>query len=230
MSPGDTAGRAALEEVARAMTEAEAEGRVVKRLALADIHMHHLIRDRIALEDEEMEALTASMAARGQQTPIEVLRLPDGKYGLISGLRADGSPAPAEGRQRSGPGPYAGKQPGSVPAPWSRKTRSAPICPSTSGPIIARVAVDQGVYPDIRAAVSGAICPCRPPRNARRSPSSWFSATSWAMSFAFRAAIPEKVGFVLAQALESGSGAGRAACNGPQGVPAERCCGRTPGA
>ena len=34
---GDTAGRAALEEVAREMTAAEAEGRVVKKLAIAMI-------------------------------------------------------------------------------------------------------------------------------------------------------------------------------------------------
>lgn len=84
---GDVAGRAALEEVAREMTSAEEEGRVVKKLPRTAIRLRHLTRDRMLLDKEEMEALTASIAERGQQTPIEVVALPDGEYGLISGLR-----------------------------------------------------------------------------------------------------------------------------------------------
>lgn len=84
---GEVAGRAALEEVAREMTAAEEEGRVVKKLPLDRIVLRHLARDRMVLDEEEMTALTASLEARGQQTPIEVLPLGDGTYGLISGLR-----------------------------------------------------------------------------------------------------------------------------------------------
>ncbi|MBD3766047.1 MAG: ParB N-terminal domain-containing protein, partial [Rhodobacterales bacterium] len=40
-----------------------------------------------AHDPEEMAALRASLAARGQQTPIEVVELAPGRYGLISGAR-----------------------------------------------------------------------------------------------------------------------------------------------
>lgn len=84
---GDTAGRAALEEVAREMTAAEVEGRVVKKLPIAKVQLQHLARDRMELDPDEMTALTASLTDRGQQTPIEVVRLNSGEFGLISGLR-----------------------------------------------------------------------------------------------------------------------------------------------
>ena len=84
---GDTASRAALEEVAREMTLAEDEGRVVRKLPLDKVSAQHLSRDRLVMDDDELEALTSSIAERGQQTPIEVVQLGGGHYGLISGLR-----------------------------------------------------------------------------------------------------------------------------------------------
>src|SRR6056297_989480 len=84
---GDTAGRAALEEVAREMTAAEEEGRVIRKIPLSEIETRHLNRDRLVFDEADMEALKASLANRGQQSPIEVLRVSGGRYGLISGLR-----------------------------------------------------------------------------------------------------------------------------------------------
>ena len=84
---GDTAGRAALEEVAREMTAAEDQGRVIKTIAIDQIRLDELNRDRMVIDDDDMEVLTASLAERGQQTPIEVLGVSGGGYGLISGLR-----------------------------------------------------------------------------------------------------------------------------------------------
>ena len=71
---------------------AEAEGRVVLAIDLDQIDLGHLTRDRRSLnrEGEDWTALKASLAARGQQTPIEVTDLGEGaepRYGLISGLR-----------------------------------------------------------------------------------------------------------------------------------------------
>lgn len=71
---------------------AEAEGRVVVAVDLDQIDLRHLIRDRRALnrDGEDWVALKASLAARGQQTPIELTDLGEGaspRYGLISGLR-----------------------------------------------------------------------------------------------------------------------------------------------
>ena len=84
---GDTAARAALDEVTQTMAQAEAEGRMVRKIAIDMIDLTHLSRDRMVSEPEDMEVLKASLAARGQQTPIEVLTLPSGHFGLISGLR-----------------------------------------------------------------------------------------------------------------------------------------------
>ena len=85
---GETAAEAALAEVADALSSARAEGRLIVRLPLDAIEAGHLVRDRIAFDPEEMAALKASIAARGQQVPIEVVTLQhEGRYGLISGLR-----------------------------------------------------------------------------------------------------------------------------------------------
>ncbi len=73
---------------------AEAEGRVIRAVALDRIDTGHLTRDRRVLrrEGEDWEALKASLTARGQQTPIELVELDEGqgdgaRYGLISGFR-----------------------------------------------------------------------------------------------------------------------------------------------
>lgn len=80
------AGQAATEEMARALETVEAEGRVVRRIPLAALDVDMIERDRVIVDDEEAEALQASIAARGQQTPIEVVETATG-YGLISGMR-----------------------------------------------------------------------------------------------------------------------------------------------
>ncbi len=80
----------ALEELSREVQEARAAGRMITPLPLSDINLEHLVRDRIApqgAEDEDMAALMASLRERGQQTPIEVVALAQGGYGLISGWR-----------------------------------------------------------------------------------------------------------------------------------------------
>ncbi len=76
------AAEAALDEVERA----RAEGRMVVSLPIAEIARDHLTRDRLRTNDEDMDALTASIRAHGQRTPIEVVALDEG-YGLISGWR-----------------------------------------------------------------------------------------------------------------------------------------------
>ena len=84
---GEAASQAALDEVASELNSARKEGRLVQALPLEAIQADHLIRDRLSLDEAEMEALKASLKARGQQTPIEVVALPEGRYGLISGWR-----------------------------------------------------------------------------------------------------------------------------------------------
>ncbi len=84
---GAAAANAALEEVTAEMTAARAEGRLVQNLRTTRIDAGHLMRDRVVIDSEDMDALMASIRARGQQTPIEVLETKPGYYGLISGWR-----------------------------------------------------------------------------------------------------------------------------------------------
>ncbi len=98
---GDAASHSAAQELADELTRARAEGRLVQDIALDQIDETYLTRDRIASDTAEMTALEASIEARGQQMPIEVVDLgpqraggdgaaPDTqalRYGLISGWR-----------------------------------------------------------------------------------------------------------------------------------------------
>lgn len=86
---GEAAAAAALEEVAGAMRAAREEGRLVEALALDAVEAEHLMRDRMGVDESEMRALLTSLRAHGQRTPIEVTPLDGapGRYGLISGWR-----------------------------------------------------------------------------------------------------------------------------------------------
>ena len=84
---GDAATTAALEELSETLRLARAEGRMITPIPLVEIDETYLVRDRVVVDGEEMEALKASLAARGQQTPIEVVELGPNHYGLVSGWR-----------------------------------------------------------------------------------------------------------------------------------------------
>ena len=72
---------------ASAWRDAVKEGRVVMDLPLDSIDPEHLIRDRMVVEAAEMDELKASVLAHGLRLPIEVVALPDNRYGLVSGWR-----------------------------------------------------------------------------------------------------------------------------------------------
>lgn len=77
----------ALEEMAGALEAARAEGRLASRLPLDAVDAAYLMRDRLGGEDDEMQALVESIRAHGQRSAIEVVELAPGRYGLISGWR-----------------------------------------------------------------------------------------------------------------------------------------------
>ena len=81
------AASAALEEMADTLQTARENGRMVLDLPLEAVDETYLVRDRTRVDADEMATLRASIAARGQQTPIEVVALEGGRYGLISGWR-----------------------------------------------------------------------------------------------------------------------------------------------
>lgn len=198
---GDTAGRAALEEVAREMTAAETEGRVIKRVPLEAIDHQHMSRDRLNFDPGEMRELRASIEARGQQTPIELIQLEEGRFGLISGLRRlvalkelEESHVLAlirrpEGAQASY---VAMVEENEIRAQLSFYERAN----------IAAAAAEAGVYPDVRAAVNGLFAHAAP---AKRSKILKFVTIRAALhrKIRFPAAIPEKLGLNLAAAIDA---------------------------
>ncbi|MEY8879925.1 ParB/RepB/Spo0J family partition protein [Donghicola sp. XS_ASV15] len=78
---------AALQELSDTLETARTKGLMIAEVPLGAIDETYLVRDRMAQDEDEMAALVDSIRARGQQTPIEVLALEDGRYGLISGCR-----------------------------------------------------------------------------------------------------------------------------------------------
>ncbi|MDQ1850531.1 ParB N-terminal domain-containing protein [Gemmobacter fulvus] len=84
---GAAAATAAMQEMAETLRAAREGGRLVIALPLDQVEAGHLVRDRLAADPEEMTALIESLRLRGQQTPIEVVALEGGRYGLISGWR-----------------------------------------------------------------------------------------------------------------------------------------------
>ena len=83
----DAATSAAFDQVSDELRRARVEGRLIQALPLDAVVQDHLVRDRVAVEPEELASLSESIRARGQQTPIEVVDLGHGRYGLISGWR-----------------------------------------------------------------------------------------------------------------------------------------------
>jgi len=78
---------AALDEITDELRNAKAGGRMVVPLRFDAIDARYLVRDRMEMESDAFETLKESLRTRGQQTPIEVVDLGDGRYGLISGWR-----------------------------------------------------------------------------------------------------------------------------------------------
>ncbi|MFC6640150.1 ParB/RepB/Spo0J family partition protein [Sulfitobacter sediminilitoris] len=84
---GAAAAQAALEEVSAELASARGEGRLIQKLPLSRIDPAHLMRDRVLMDEDDLQTLMTSIRARGQQTPIEVIETSPGRYGLISGSR-----------------------------------------------------------------------------------------------------------------------------------------------
>jgi len=198
---GDTAARAALDEVTQAMSSAEAEGRMVRKITIAKIDLTHLNRDRMVLDPEEMEVLKASLAARGQQTPIEVLALSSGRFGLISGLRRlEALKALDETEVLA-----FIRKPESAGASYVAMVEENEIRASLSfyeRANIAVQAVGAGVYRTPQEAVKALFASVT---SAKRSKILRFVVLRQQLgqALSFPAAIPEKLGLALAAAIEA---------------------------
>ncbi|WP_170359883.1 ParB/RepB/Spo0J family partition protein [Ruegeria arenilitoris] len=204
---GATAAQAALEELSSELRAARAEGRLVQDLPLEAIEETYLVRDRMAADDTEMEALKESLKARGQQTPIEVVELDAGRYGLISGWRrmtALRALAAETGEARFATVRAFLRQPQSASDAYVAMVEENEIRVGLSyyerARIVAR-AVEQGVYPDEAAALRGLFASAS---RAKRSKIGSFVSIYHALDdhLRFASAIPERLGLSIAKVLK----------------------------
>ena len=210
---GEAASAAALAELAAAMQAARDEGRMIEVLPLEAVDTAHLVRDRMALDEDEMAALMSSLSARGQQTPIEVVKLGQGRYGLISGWRrltALSRLHAATGDERFATVRALVVAPGSAEAAYVAMVEENEIRVNLSHYERARIAFRaqaEGVFPTIRAALKGLYAAA--PR-AKRSKIGSFVALVEAFDDVLRypTAISEKLGLALVKALEAEAGFG----------------------
>ena len=203
---GDASNQAALEEVAQELQSARSQGRMVQALPLEAIKADHLVRDRLALDETEMQALKTSLEARGQQTPIEVVDLGQGSYGLISGLRrltalkelhADGG---AVTQIQALIKPID-----TVSDSYVAMVEENEIRANLSFYERARLAAEAaklGVYPTAQRAVQALFASAS---YSKRSKIMTFLTVHGALdaSLRFPAAIPERIGLALASAIEA---------------------------
>lgn len=210
---GEAAASAALEDLSEALRSAREEGRLVQAVDLDAVEADHLIRDRMAAEAGEFEALTASLRARGQQTPVELVALGPGRYGLISGWRR--LTALRRLHEETGDPRFAKvlallRRPQDAPAAYQAMVEENEIRVGLSyyerARIVART-VDAGVFRDEAAALRGLFGAAS---RAKRSKIASFAALHRALDGALRfpAAIPERLGLRLARALEEDPGLG----------------------
>lgn len=229
---GDAATRAALDELADTLRTAREGGRMIVELPLDAVEVDHLTRDRLHFDAEDMAALKASLRARGQQTPIEVVALAQGRYGLISGARRMAALADLRtetGEARFGQVLALIRPATDAPAAYLAMVEENEIRSPLSFYERARLAEEAarlGLYDSAGAAVKALFVHAPA---AKRSKILNFVALHRGLGTALRfpEAIPEKLGLALAKLLETESGAGarlQAALQAaaPQDAAAER--------
>ncbi|OWU81675.1 hypothetical protein ATO6_23615 [Oceanicola sp. 22II-s10i] len=210
---GETSAAAALSELAETIEEARRGGRMVVDLPLDAVEADYLVRDRIVVDEEEMRVLMESLAARGQQTPIDVTDLGGGRYGLISGWRRLEAlrRLAAEGRAPGGGHVLALlRRPEDATEAYVAMIEENEIRVGLSYYERARIAaraVDQGVFGSERDALRGLF---HSASRAKRSKIGSFLTIVRSLDGALRhpAALGERAGLVLARALDTDPGLG----------------------
>ena len=205
---GESAARAALDAIAAELGDARASGRLIQSVPVIRIADDHLVRDRMVIDEEEMRALVESLRARGQQTPIEVVALKSGRFGLISGWRRVAALKRLHeetGEERFTHVNALVREPESAADAYLGMVEENEIRAGLSFYERARLASEAariGVFPDVTAAIAGLY--------ARASASKRSKIASFVTlhdrlgeQLRFGAAIPEKLGLALAGALQS---------------------------
>lgn len=203
---GDTALQAAVDDLSTEIRTARAEGRLVQHVPLTAIEETHLVRDRIVVDGDEMSALVESLRARGQQTPIEVVKLAEARFGLISGWRrltALKALYAETDEERFATVQALLRRPESASDAYLAMVEENEIRVGLSYYERARIAAraaEQGVYPDEGSALRGLFASVS---RAKRSKIGSFIVIYHALdaSLRFAASIPERLGLSLSKAL-----------------------------
>ena len=203
---GASATASALEDVTQEMQRIRRDGRLVLSLDLDTVDATHLVRDRMSADADALEALKQSLAARGQQTPIEVVAVGEG-YGLISGWRrltALRALYSETGEARFGQVLALLRQPESAADAYVAMVEENEIRVGLSYYERARIAAratQLGVYPTEKAALQGLFATAS---RAKRSKIGTFLRLYHVLddSLHHAAAIPERLGLRLVKALE----------------------------
>ena len=204
----EASAQAALEEVSNELDAARSEGRMVLSLPLEKIKEDHLVRDRMVIDAEDMDALMGSLRSRGQQTPIEVVQLEAGQYGLISGWRRVSALKAL--LSETGEGRFATVQ--ALVRPLNAASDSYvamveenEVRANLSFYERARLAAEAaklGIYPTPERAVQKLFAAASASKRSKITAFLKVHAT-FAAALSFPAAIPEKLGLALSSALDA---------------------------
>ena len=206
----DTSASAALEELSGVLERARTKGLMIEELPLDGVDETYLVRDRIVQGEDDMQGLMESLKARGQHTPIEVVKREDAHcektHGLISGWRR--LTALRRLYEETSDPKFATikalvVRPESAADAYLAMVEENEIRVNLSHYERARIAVQalaEGVYPDQRKALLGLFQ--NVPR-AKRSKIASFVTLVEALDDVLRypTAIPEKLGLGLARAF-----------------------------
>ena len=211
---GDAAAQAALDHLSREFDEARQDGRMALSLALDVIEARHLVRDRLDVSQDDMDVLKASLVARGQQTPIDVVETAPGQYGLVSGFRrlmALRALYEDTGDKRFASVKAFVRPAASMSQIYVAMVEENEVRADLSFYERANLALEaarMGIYPDPRTAVQTLFSAASP---ARRSKILSFVRLCDALDAALRfpTAIPERLGLALTKALERDDALGR---------------------
>lgn len=208
---GDAAAQAALEEVAGELHTARAEGRMVLELPLTAVDETYLVRDRMMADEEELNVLMESLRVRGQQTPVEVVELGQGHYGLISGWRrltALRLLHELDGQAGHGAVQALLRRPEAASDAYLAMVEENEIRVGLSYYERARIAAraaEQGVYPDQKAALKGLFASVS---RSKRSKIGSFVRLYAALDdrLRFPSAISERLGLALVKTFDDDPG------------------------
>ncbi|MFN4100820.1 MAG: ParB/RepB/Spo0J family partition protein [Pararhodobacter sp.] len=208
---GEASASAALDDLAEAWTQARETGRLVQALPLDAVDENWLVRDRLSLDNEEMADLVESIRERGQQVPVEVVSLPEGRFGLISGWRRlRALKVLREGRdgERFAHVLALLRRPAGAAEAYRAMVEENEIRANLSYYERARIAAraaEAGAFADARAAVTALFAAGS---RAKRSKIVSFLTLVEALDdrLHFAGAIPERLGLQLAKALDEAPG------------------------